>query len=431
MRNNPTNNTPAVGGTLPPLRTGAGHYMQALLDAASVAGRISAEQIQSVHRGLNSMLTRLAVTYTFGASGSMPAETAKQLLDSAAYAIGLALKSAPSPDAALDRLLSTPPDDLRREGISVIDSMMHRAQERLKALQAALVTQNRAYLDTINHGLPLFFSAYDKTYAAHESPGSIDYPTCVDISRLTGIEYTDAYIEALTLEAAFLSRDIDALLRGYSPGWRDLLINAYEHAMTNALGCVLCGRDPSRLSLLADDRAYLAERLGGLSETRLRAMLGVALGRLALNEAELAYAQRALPGIAASIRTALGSGHPEAVFVTPTAPPAPTARFIDGPQMDDEAFRALTEAVRECRHASDKLALIRSQVRSLKDLADLLGADVLSGSDFDALFSDLDEVTLRQLAALVPEDAFHASAAEQVWHRALADFLSRHGGSPK
>ncbi len=428
MTNKPSDK-PAIGGALPPLRTGAGQYVQALLTAGEAAGRVSLAQARDVRLSLERMLTGLAVTYTFGASSSMPAQPAQQLLSSAAYAMGLALKAGPSPVAALERLLSTPPDTLRREGIGLIDAMVRRAGDRLAALQAAPVTHNRAYLDTLNHGLPLFFSSYDKAYAAHESPGSIDYPLCVDVGRLTGIEYTDAYIETLAVEAALLSRwpqqAIDALLRGYSPGWRDLLVNAYAQTLTNALGRVLCGHDIARLDLSEADRAFLSQRLGPLSPARLRAMLGVALGRLALDAAGLAYAQRALPGIAASVRAALDTGHPETVFVTPAAPAAAPARFIDGLGMDDDAFRALTEAVRECRHVSDKLALIRRHVKSLSDLADLLGADVLSGNEFEPLFTGLDEVTLRQLAALVPEDGFHATVAEREWHNALAAYIKQ------
>ena len=417
------------GGVLPSFHTGADRYVQALLAAGEAAGCVSPAQAQDVRLELERMLTRMAVTYTFGASGSMPAETANQLLSSAAYAIGLALKVAPSPDAALDKLLSSPPEDLRREGIAIIDGMIRRSHERLTALQAAPVTHNRAYLDTLEHGLPLFFASYDKTYAAHECPGSIDYPVCVDVSRLTGIEYTAAYIDALSAEDAFLRRwpreDIDALLRGYSPGWRDLLVNAYEYALTDALGRVLCGHDIMRLDLSAGDPACLSERLSGMSPTRLRMTLGVTLGRLELDEAGMAYARRALPGIAASVKAALDAGHPETVFIIPIGPPAPAARFIDGPKMEDEQFRALAEAVCECRHTSDKLALIRRHVKSLQVLADLLGADVLSGGDFAALFAGLDDVTLAQLAALVPQDEFHSTAAEQEWHAALAAFIRR------
>ena len=423
---------PAAGGTLPPLRADAGHYLRALLMAGETVGRISLGQAQSVRHGLDTMLIDLAVTYTFGASASMPAETARRLLDSAAYAIGLALKSAPTSDAALKRLLNESPDVLRREGLSIIDTMARRAAKQLAALQAAPVTTNRAYLDTLHHGLPLFFSSYDKTYAAHESPGSIDYPLCVDIVRLTGIEYAGAYIETLSIEAAFISRwpqkTIDALLRGYSPGWRDLLINAYESVLTNTLGRALCGHDMSNLGLAADDRALLSQRLTSLSVARLRAMLGVALEWLSLDAAGSSYARRALPHIAASIRAALDAGHPETVFISPAAPPTPATCFVDGARMSDEAFRSLITALHECRHTADKVALIRNRVKSLSDLTDLLGADILSGREFAVLFDTLDAVTLAQLAALIPEDDFHVTAAEQAWHTALAGFLaSRHG----
>ena len=431
------------GAALPPLHTGADRYVQCLLSAAEDTGRISTAQAQSVRLELERMLTRMAVTYTFGASSSMPAETAKQLLASAAYAIGLALKAAPSPDAALDRLLSRSPDELRREGIGILDGMFDYARTQLAALAAAPVTHNRAYTDTLEHGLPLFFTSYDQTYAAHECPGSIDYPLCMDVSRLTGIEYTSTYIGALAIEAQFLSRwprdHIDALLRGYSPGWRDLLVNAYQMALTNALGRVLRGHDLVCLGLSAEDCASLSARLSTLSPARLRMTLGVALERLELDDAGHMYAARALPGITASVKTALDSGHSETVFLSAAALHAPATRFVDGPKMDDSQFRALAEAVRECRFVSDKLALIRRHVTSFEDLSDLLGADVLSASDFAALFATLDEMTLRQLAAMLPDeplqrcctspvtldDSLHSTRAEREWHSALTAFIRR------
>jgi hypothetical protein len=431
MTNNRTFGKLTVGGVLPPLHADAGHYLRTLLKAGEAAGRISPAQAQNIRHSLDAMLTSLAVTYTFGASASMPAETARRLFDSAAYAIGLTLKSAPTPDAALEKLLSVPPDELRRNGILIIDTMTARAAKRLELLQKAPVTTNRAYLDTVRHGLPLFFSSYDKVYAAHESPGSIDYPLCMELPRLTGIEYADAYIEALSVEALFLSRwpqsHIDALLRGYSAGWRDLLINAYLPALTNALGRTLCSLDLSCLVLSANDRASLSQRLTGLSAQRLRSMLGVALGRLPLDASSFSYARRAQTCIAASIRTALDAGHPEAVFISPAEPPVPPARFVDGPRMSDEDFRMLIAAVREC-HTAAKAALVLAHVKSLSDLTDLLGADVLSGREFNILFDTLDTLTLTQLAALIPEDNFHSTAAEQAWHTALKDFLiSRRG----
>ena len=321
------------GGTVSPLHSDAGHYLAALLDAGDSAGRITPEQRAHIRRDMERMLTDLAVRYTFGASSSMPAEKAQALLASAVYCIGIALQQLPSPDTALDHLLRSTSDALRREGLLVIDGLMRRSKERLLALQASPVTHNRAWLDTIHHGLPLFFSSYDAVYAAHETPGSIDYPLCADLSRLSGIEYIDAYTEKLCIEAAFCGRwphtDIDALLRGHSPGWQELLINVFERTLTNALGCVLCGHNVSRLFLIADDRSYLAAKLGGLSANRLRAILGVALMRLGLDEAGIEYAKAALPEIVSSVISALTSCHLEAVFVTPALPQMPTACYTD------------------------------------------------------------------------------------------------------
>lgn len=78
-----------------------------------------------------------------------------------------------------------------------------------------------------------------------------------------------------------------------------------------------------------------------------------------------------------------------------------------------------------CRHTSDKLALIKN-IRSLRDLEDMLGASCLQAGEYETVFGTLDDSMLALLYAHMP-DSLHATAAEIEWRAALAEYLDKKG----
>jgi hypothetical protein len=107
-------------------------------------------------------------------------------------------------------------------------------------------TSNHAYNATLSdNGIGDFLKSYNPDYEAQDTPASIDYQLCNPVARLTGIEFIQKYLENLYIENKFCMKltpeSIHHLLYGYDKGYRDLLINIFEHILTAALGCLLEG----------------------------------------------------------------------------------------------------------------------------------------------------------------------------------------------
>jgi hypothetical protein len=351
-------------------------------------------------------------------------------MESAAYCVGHELKASGSAESALEAVLAEPVETLYERGKARVDASVMEARTLLELAQEGMLrTGNRAYNDTLRHGLPLFFDGYDSEFGAHESPGSIDYP--VRAPALCGVEYMLEYLKRLDIENRFCraAHFSDALLRGYHSGWRDMLENLCALALGCAVGAVLCGKRAAE-PLEFGDAARLAAQLNAMPPIRMERAAGMAFERTlcalgmadAPSRSHLAVVFR---GWLPVMRAALRSGYPETAFIAPKRAAAHAARFTDGVKMDDEAFRALTEALRGCSDISEKITMIRERVRSMADLTDLLGAECLYGGEFEALFSALDGETLRLLKARCAPESLHASAAETEWQRRLARVMQR------
>ncbi len=409
-----------------PLRPDPQRYFASLVADAHSLGYLSAAQAERIGTETAALLTKQARRYTHGASASVRVETAERLLSSAAYCIGHGLKALGGAEEALEAVCAVPVETLYARGRARLEQSVEQAREALRTAQEGMLrTGNRAYNDTLRHGLSLFFAGYDLDYGAHETPGSIDYP--VAMPSLCGVEYMLEYVRRLDAENRFCRAAgfSDALLRGYHPGWRDMLENLALLTLGSALGAALLGRALPALPERGD-AARLGQVLGGMPPERREGVCGMALERVIAQYGaeEEARAHLAALGreLLPALRQALRSGHPETVFLEPRRAETPRARYIDGARMEDEAFRALTEALRESRPV-DKPAMIHGAVRSVADLADVLGADCLFGDEFEALFATLDADTLRLLRARAVRDGLHESAAEEEWRKRLARFL--------
>jgi hypothetical protein len=85
-----------------------------------------------------------------------------------------------------------------------------------------------------------------------------------------------------------------------------------------------------------------------------------------------------------------------------TAARKPAPRFIDNAVMDNAVLRALIDEVTACRHLSDKLALVKAQVKSVRDLMEILNT-CFWGEEINALFDALGPEACRVLVNAVRE----------------------------
>lgn len=409
------------------------HYFQSLLTKAAAKGLL--QNTEEIRSEVLQLAAKTAQRYTFGASSSVTIETAQGLLESVMCCIGRRLKEIGIGEA-LNELKVKRLEEICTEGKKLLRDDLDKARQLFEYLQQhALATENAAYKGTLNEAIPSFFASYDVYYAAHDIPCLIDYPLSVETPNLLGVEYILEYLKRLRLENDFCckySDQIEELLLGYSPHANDLNINIFELVLTNLTGQVLLGKDTSELDISESDRDGLQETLYSAQAQRLKIIVSMAAQRICadfkLPPQIQRYVNIAAGHIVPRLRNALETGTLGYLFVTLKHKTSSPAYFEDSVSMEDEKFRTVTEEIRSCRHISDKLMLIKQHIKSITDLADMLSASCLYGSEYEALYNTLDNITLALLYKRLPEeDSMYITEGEHEWQSAYIEFLNKSG----
>jgi hypothetical protein len=264
---------------------------------------------------------------------------------------------------------------------------------------------SRSYLDTLAE-LEEFFRCYDCRFFAHQIPCSIDYQLNHPVPEtLQGIAYIEEYLHHLLIENEFCSYFDTAtmikLLEHNYPEYRELLINIYEQIAVNAIGRALLFKSVRELDISVDDRTKLEDCFRRLAQEEAEKALGTAADRvcaeLHIHEpASCAYLRQTAMEILPRIKPALDGGGLEGVFPALSREPMEVAaetRFIDGEIMDNKKLRALIDEINDCRTVSDKTALVRQQIHSLRDLVEVLNI-CFWGDECRHLFAVFDDVEL-------------------------------------
>lgn len=190
-------------------------YFVSLLSAGRSAGVIDDAAIARIQHDCTALLARQTMLLTGGESSSVRTETAQELLSSIFYTFGAALKRCPSPDTALERVLSVPLDALFDEGQAAIRRRVAYARSLHRRTLAALCPVGNVFFrDTVTGGISGFFKLYRPALFAHETHITADYPTFFGEGRVTGIAFIARYLRNISVENRFF-----LLLRagGYRP----------------------------------------------------------------------------------------------------------------------------------------------------------------------------------------------------------------------
>lgn len=341
------------------------YYFQSVLQEAHSSKLLTDSELEAVQLQSIRLLAERTELYTGGESSSVKIEAAQSILQSAFYTMGIYLKSLPDPDASVGELRRRPLPELFRHGRQLTERKMDDAKGLLRLVrEGGLETDHRAYNDTIRTGLESFFSAYDPEFAAHETPGMVDYPLSCDKTELTGIEYICNYLQKLYLENTFCgkfgSNDIEGALRGYDMHYQDLLVNIFDIVLANALGRVLLSKNPLGLNIEPEDRRQLREKLEDLPKDRLDAVLEDASSQLCAqleisDELLREYVSASAIHLSARLKNALENRCLESIFVGIRQKRGQkSVQFVDGKELDGELFRRFVDEIRECRFVSTK-----------------------------------------------------------------------------
>ena len=232
------------------------------------------------------LLAERIARYTMGDSTSIPADTARLLLESILYCLDLNRRF-PVADVPQEAPLKT-----RWEaGVHQAKRIAARAKLLLRQAQRTpppLV--NTAYCDTLE-SLPAFFVGYDPDFFAQEIPCSFDYPLCLPVSEsLLGAEFILEYLRKLlaenTILRAFPSEALRALYERYYIDYVDLLVNLCLPAAEMATLCALANQPGQPLSLTKEALSWGNKQLAEESEAEARAAIESAATR-ALEELHL------------------------------------------------------------------------------------------------------------------------------------------------
>ena len=440
-------------------RIDQGYYFQSLLAAVAENNLMKEAELTKLQYNLVELLTKQTERFTNGESSSVTVERAQSLLQGICYHISVYLKSLPVMEQKVKKLKEGKTEEMFREGMAAVTVIYQEAEEKLRKLQTISPRyDNQAYQDTLFHGLVEFFHDYELEFAPQEGGGSIDYPLCREIPGCSGVEYILIYLKQLEEENRFLEyfseQQITALLQGFHRDYRELLINIYELVLTNALGLVLAGKNPTELSMAPEDREWLQRNLMGRSRVELRARLAAAYEELknSLDYTEVLpdYGRKCAEQLAERLYHNLQLNTLEQIFITsykriqskPSVsnteaayadesakghPDMGTLFYEEGSRMEDEKLRELIEILNTMKVTSDKLDTVKRGVHSLEDLTELLPI-CFDKDEYFEVFESLNDTELEVLLQRVEESGnpYRREESRQDWQDSILDYYSNH-----
>ena len=371
-------------------------------------------------------------SFTMGDSSSVSSEIAEELLKSIFFTIRMAINANKS---ALNVLLSSDVRSIFRQGKAIVDSETEKGRQLLKAaMESAPTIQNISYRETLS-GLAVFFEKYDSRFFAHEIPCSIDYQLCHNVSdKLLGIEYINEYLRLLLIEnrfcALFEPSAMEAVLKSHSPQYKSLLINLYEPLAVNALGLALTGGEIRLLKIRAKDQAEITSLFRSLTKddaaNNLKASAEIVCHELEITDTEQrSYLEKTAEElyyrIASAIESDLAGVFPTSVQKKSST--AAKARYVDGKMMENSALRTLIDEISDCSLVSDKVQTVMLEVRSLRDLSEILDVCFWENESF-SLFEAMGARELNILLDFARKRVIE-DYSETGWEQKLFEFMRK------
>ena len=414
------------------------YYFESILQEAYRLKLLNDSKFENIQLQCIQLLTDQTERYTNGGSSSVTVETAQCIQQSIFYTIGVYLKSFQDPDMIISVLEQKSLLELYQNGKDLIGIQLNNSKQLLDSIQNdSFITDNYAYNDSIQNGIPVFFSAYDVDFAAHDTPASIDYPLNHNKMDLVGIEYIYGYLQKLSLENQFCKNftdyNIQCLLRGFDDHYQDLLINIFEHVLTSAVGCVLVNKDILPLNIEPFDRQYLQQKLMDVSNDEMLNILkdsSIQLCKeLNISHGSLQeHISATVMDLSVRIKIALENNCLESIFVSlKESSTQPVIQFEDGQKMNDELFRRVANEIRECRYVSDKIAIIHREIHSITDLVDILEEYSIFDDEFSEIFRSLGDmqlaVLLKKLPTYMTDPNYIFTEDEKEWQKRLNYFF--------
>lgn len=197
---------------------------RSLLDAGGID--------EKARQGAARLMGHLLSLWLPEGSTSASADDIRQLMESAAFVLGLDGCTAEEAQAILaqDGLISS-----FRHRKHALDARARTAAERAAVLRCRLSSLRNLPLHESLHALEQLPYRYDTLFCAHELPEDLDFrPHGFDGQGLQGIDYAEAWLYTLEDEATLLEAlgrdDLGVLLSLSIPGYHEDGSSVYETA---------------------------------------------------------------------------------------------------------------------------------------------------------------------------------------------------------
>lgn len=386
-----------------------------------------------------SLLGERVEKFTMGDSTSVTKETAERILGSILYCIKSDSNNTIK-NSSLDKSLIKEENlDIRTafyNGLLIKKEKIKKAKILCENIKREFCfIDNCYYKDIIWKGMDAFFKNYDVEFNPQYNVLTLDYPLYIEIENLSGIDLIYEYLKRFYIEERFLKKFeihvIEEILRGYNDNFTNLVINICKIILRNAIICKILNKNIYELDVKEIDidriKKYIEnntqEEMVRLIDEKLKSLLK----ELSLEEEvfytyfkldikefvkELyLYKEQNLLNIVISLRKEYTFKEKE--------------HFQDGDLIDDNILRKIINEIKECRFLYDKIEIIKRNIKSLRDLKELLNEcfyenefkyvfDMLSNEEINVMIKDIKE-----------KKAFQEYLCE--WEEALIKYVKNKG----
>ena len=410
------------------------HYFLSFIELLKRYGKLQDYEVEKIQYDAMLILRSEVQRYTLGESSSVRVETAESLFLSIQYILGLYFNNIGNLEKSMDILKKGNLNESYIEGKKILDLLFEKTKFKMNMVECNKIsTENYAYNDTVEYGLPLFFKLYDKKFAAHEIPGSIDYPLYLEEINLSGVEFIAEYLRRISIEDRFCSRfsqsEIMRMLKSYDKEADELLINIFSMVLLNSLASMLVGKGGSNLRLTEGDLVYLKTLLPKLNRENTADFIMKLLLELKIDDKEMEdYILAGLDKLISRINIAVELNKLNTIFIVDRERQIiePIA-FIDSKKMSNDDFKKVFEEIIECNEVKEKIQIIRENIKSLEDLVDILDSECIYGEEYIEIFDELsdEEIALVMKFSMLPIEESKFAVIDKEWQIILYEYINK------
>ena len=386
-----------------------------------------------------SLLRERVEKFTIEDSSSVTKETAERILGSILYCIKSDSNNTIK-NSSLDKSLIKEENlDIRTafyNGLLIKKEKIKKAKILCENIKREFYfIDNCYYKDIIWKGMDAFFKNYDVEFNPQYNVLTLDYPLYIEIENLSGIDLIYEYLKRFYIEERFLKKFeiyvIEEVLRGYNDNFNNLVINICKIILRNAIICKILNKNIYELDVKEIDFDRIKKYIENNTQEEMVRLIDEKL-KLLLKELSLEeeifytyfkldikefvkelylYKEQNLLNIVISLRKEYTFKEKE--------------RFQDGDLIDDNILRKIIDEINECDFLYDKIEIVKRNIKSLRDLKELLN-ECFYENEFKYVFDMLSNEEINDMLKDIKEKkAFQEYLYE--WEEALIKYVNNKG----